>query len=143
MFGLFLSKNQKRVKKWQKEHRQILDLVHEVNSAYLDADTVKLKKALSRLERVTVAHLMDEDVALYHLMKDEKRIDKETEAMVVEFIQSFKKTKQGLIAFLDHAVKGKLPLDDHFFATFKETMRVVLKRIDFEEKNLYEKLKRS
>jgi hypothetical protein len=142
MFGLFLSKNQKLVKRWQKEHRQIVSLVHDFSSAYMEDRHQTAKKRLKALKSLVIEHIMNEDIEIYRLMKDEKRIDIQTEALVDEFLQSFKKTKLSLIAFLENAAKPETKLDDTFFVTFKDIMKVVVKRIDFEEKNLYSKLEK-
>jgi hypothetical protein len=100
------------------------------------------KKRLKALKSLVIEHIMNEDIEIYRLMKDEKRIDIQTEALVDEFLQSFKKTKLSLIAFLENAAKPETKLDDTFFVTFKDIMKVVVKRIDFEEKNLYSKLEK-
>jgi hypothetical protein len=142
MFGLFLSRNQKLVKRWQKEHRKIVSLVHDFNSAYMDDRQQTAKKILRVLKDLVIEHIMNEDIEIYRLMKDEKRIDAQTEELVDEFLQSFKKTKLALIAFLENAAKPETVLDEAFFDTFRETMKVVVKRIDFEEKNLYSKLEK-
>ncbi len=84
---------------------------------------------------------MNEDIEFYKLMRDEKRIDSKTEVLVDDFIKSFKQTKLALMSFLSKYSKDEIPLDEDFFKTFNEIVEVLAERIDFEEKNLYSKLK--
>jgi len=141
MFGLFSSKNQKLVKKWQKEHEKIVELAHKVIGEYSKNNDAGAKKALKELNELAVDHVMNEDIEFYKLMRDEKRIDSKTEVLVDDFIKSFKQTKLALMGFLSKYSKDETPLDDEFFKTFNEIVDVLGERIDFEEKNLYYLLK--
>jgi hypothetical protein len=142
MFGLFFSsKNQKLVKKWQKEHVRIVELAHKVIGEYSKNNHKAAKKALKELNTLAVDHVMDEDIEFYKLMRDEKRIDTKTEVLVDDFIKSFKQTKLALMSFLSHYSKDEVALDDEFFTKFNEIVEVLAERIEFEEKNLYSKLK--
>ena len=141
MFGLFSSKNQKLVKKWQKEHERIVELAHKVIGEYSKNNYTAAKKALKELNTLAVDHVMNEDIEFYKLMRDEKRIDSKTEVLVDDFIKSFKQTKLALMSFLSKYSKDEIPLDEDFFKTFNEIVEVLAERIDFEEKNLYSKLK--
>jgi len=143
MFGLFASKNQKLVKKWQKEHEEIVELAHKVIGEYSKNNHEGAKKALQKLNALAVDHVMNEDIEFYKLMRDDKRIDSKTEVLVDDFIRSFKKTKLALMEFLSKYSKPEVPLDDEFFKTFNEIVEVLAERINFEEKNLYSKLKES
>jgi hypothetical protein len=141
MFGLFSSKNQKLVQKWQKEHEQIVELAHKVIGEYAKNNYDVSKKALKALNNLAVDHIMDEDIEFYKLMRDEKRIDSKTEVLVDDFIKSFKQTKLALMNFLSQYSKDETPLDETFFTKFNEIVEVLAERIDFEERNLYSKLK--
>jgi hypothetical protein len=141
MFGLFSSKNQKLVQKWQKEHEKIVELAHKVLGEYAKNNYKEAKKTLKALNSLVVDHLMNEDIEFYKLMHDEKRIDRKTEVLVDDFIKSFRKTKLELMSFLSQYAKDDVPLDETFLTTFNEIIEVVAERIDFEEKNLYSKLK--
>jgi len=142
MFGLFFSsKNQKLVKKWQKEHVKIVELAHKVIGEYSKNNHKGAKKALKELNGLAVDHIMNEDIEFYKLMRDEARIDSKTEVLVDDFIQSFKQTKLTLMSFLSNYSKPEVPLDDDFFTTFNQLVEVLGERIEFEEKNLYSKLK--
>ena len=141
MFNLFASKNQQLVKKWHEEHEEIVELAHKVIGEYAKNNHEAAKKYLKELNDLTVDHVMNEDIELFKLMHDDKRIDAETEHLAKEFIQSFKKTKLGLMDFLSHYAKDEVPLDETFFKQFNEIVDAVGERINFEEKNVYSKLK--
>jgi hypothetical protein len=141
MFSLFSSKNQKLVQKWQKEHEKIVELAHKVLGEYAKNNYSEAKKALKELNSFAVDHIMNEDIEFYKLMHDEKRIDLKTEVLVDDFIKSFKKTKLALMSFLSKYSKDETPLDETFFTQFNEIIEVLAERIDFEERNLYSKLK--
>jgi hypothetical protein len=141
MFGFFSSKNKKLVKKWQKEHERIVELAHKVIGEYSKNNHKAAKKAIKELNTLAVDHVMNEDIEFYKLMRDESRIDAKTEVLVDDFIKSFKQTKLALMAFLSKYAKEETPLDEEFFTTFNEIVEVLGERIEFEEKNLYSKLK--
>ena len=141
MFGLFSSKNQKLVKKWQKEHEKIVELAHKVIGEYSKNNLKAAKKAVKELNSLAVDHVMNEDIEFYKLMRDEKRIDTKTEVLVDDFIKSFKQTKLTLMSFLSNYSKPDVPLDNEFFTTFNQLLEILGERIEFEEKNLYSKLK--
>ncbi len=141
MFGsLFSSKNQKLVKKWEKEHEQIVVLAHAVIAAYSKNNYDDAKKELKALNNLAVDHLMDEDIEFYRLLKDQKRLDAKTEKLVREFTKTFKGTKTALMNFLTKYSRPETPLDDEFFAAFNDIVGVLAERIAFEEDNLYIKL---
>ncbi|RLA71957.1 MAG: hypothetical protein DRG78_24500 [Epsilonproteobacteria bacterium] len=141
MFGsLFSSKNQKLVKKWEKEHEQIVVLAHAVIAAYSKNDHDTAKKELKALNILAVDHLMDEDIEFYRLLKDDKRLDAKTEKLVNQFTKTFKGTKTALMNFLTIHSRPETPLDDKFFTAFNEIVGVLAERIEFEENNLYIKL---
>lgn len=141
MFDIFASKNKKLVNKWRKEHEEIVELAHKVMGEYAKNNHDAAKKYLKALNDKTVDHIMDEDIELFKLMHDEKQIDPETERLAKEFIGSFKKTKLALMDFLSHYAKDDVPLDDTFFTDFNELVEAVGNRIEFEERNVYAKLK--
>jgi hypothetical protein len=84
---------------------------------------------------------MNEDIELFKLVHDNEKLDLSTERMVKEFVESFKKTKLALMDFLGHYSKPEVPLDEAFFKQFNEIVEAVGERIQFEEKNVYSKLK--
>jgi len=142
MFGsLFESKNQKLVHKWEEEHQKIVALATKVIEAYGEDDQPAAKQALQELSSLAVDHVMDEDLKLFKLMKEEsKKIDAKTQMMVDDFVQSFKHTKVALMNFLAKYSKEDVPLDEKFYTTFRELVDILLQRISFEESNLYSKL---
>lgn len=141
MFDFFASKNKKLVNKWHDEHTEIVDLAHKVMAEYAKNNHEGAKKYLKKLNDLTVDHVMNEDIELFKLVHDNKDLDFNTERMVKEFVQSFKKTKLALMEFLSHYSKPEVPLDDAFFKQFNEIVEAVGERIQFEEKNVYSKLK--
>ncbi len=141
MFGtLFASQNQKLVKKWEKEHEQIVVLAHKVIAAYSKNDHEATKKELVALNNLAVDHLMDEDIQFYRLLKDDKRLDAKTEKLVNEFIKTFKGTKTTLMNFLTKYSRPETVLDQEFFDTFNTLVGILGERIAFEEENLYVKM---
>ncbi|AKF24733.1 hypothetical protein YH65_04530 [Sulfurovum lithotrophicum] len=142
MFGsLFKSKNQKLVHKWEEEHKEIVALATKVLEAYEANDEKAAKQALKKLDSLAVDHVMDEDLKLFKLMKEEaEKIDKETQRMVEDFVASFGQTKVTLMKFLAKYSKPDVPLDKEFHTTFKELVDILAQRISLEESNLYSKL---
>ncbi len=139
-WSLFASKNKKLVIKWKKEHEEIVVLAHKVIAAYSKNDDELTKKELRALNSIAVDHLMNEDIEFYRLLKDQKRLHGDTEALVHEFTQTFKGTKHLLMSFLTKYTQPNAVLDETFFQTFNEIVGVLAKRIAFEEENLYTEL---
>ena len=141
IFGsFFLSKNQKLVKKWKKEHTQIVVLAHKIIDAYSKNNYNVAKKELEALNSLAVDHLMDEDIQFYRLLKDQMEADPKTEKLVSEFTKTFKGTKITLMKFLTKYTRPDAVLDDEFFRTFNEIVGILGERITFEEENLYIRL---
>ena len=141
MFGsLFSSKNKKLVKKWEKEHEEIVVLAHAVIAAYSKNDHDTAKKELKALNNLAVDHIMNEDIEFYRLLKDQKRLDAKTEKLVNEFTTTFKGTKITLMNFLTLYSRPETALDQEFFDTFNAIVGILGERIAFEEENLYTKL---
>jgi len=140
MWGLFSSKNQKLVKKWEKEHKQIVVLAHKVIAEYSKNNQKAAKKELKALNKLAVNHIMNEDIEFYKLLKDQKRLDDETEKLIYNFTNTFKDTKNALMMFLTKYTKDDVVLDEEFFISFNEIVEVLAKRIAFEEENLYNTL---
>ena len=142
MFGsLFESKNQKLVHKWEKEHKEIVRLATTIIEAYEENDQDTAKQAMKALNILAVDHVMDEDLKLFNLMKEESdKIDTITQRIAEDFIQTFKHTKVSLMNFLAKYAHPDVPLDAKFYMTFKELVDILAQRISFEESNLYSKL---
>ena len=73
--SFFSSKEQKLVKKWKKEHEQIVALAHKVIAEYSKNNTDNAKKELKALNVLAIDHIMNEDIEFYRLQKDSKKID--------------------------------------------------------------------
>ena len=138
--SLFSSKNKKLVKKWKKEHEEIVVLAHKVIAAYSKNNQQAAKNELKALNELAVDHVMNEDIEFYRLLKDKKRLDDTTEELVKDFTATFKDTKMTLMNFLTKYSKPEVELDEEFFTTFNAIVEVLAKRITFEEENLYVKL---
>jgi len=142
MFGsIFSSKTQKLVKKWEKEHQEIVVIATKVIENYNTHNYKKAKKYLRDLNSLAVGHIMNEDIEFFKLLRDKRRIDKEADNMINEFTHSFKDTKLTLMNFLYKYTRDDTDLDQEFFNTFTQIVDIVGKRIDFEENNLYQKLR--
>jgi hypothetical protein len=135
--SLFLSKNQKLVKKWTQEHEQIIILTNQVLAEYSKNKHKNAKKALIKLNNILVDHVTDENIEFYKLLKDETRVSIKNKKATKEFVDSFKDMRLDLMKFLTHYTKRKTVLDEEFFVTLNGIADVLQERIDFEEKNLY------
>ncbi len=139
-FSLFLSKNQKLVKNWKKEHKQIVKLATNVITAYSNNKMTTAKKELKALRLVALNHLMTEDIEFHKLLENKSTLETETKYFINEFKNSFYDTKSVLRHFLKDYSRDDAVLDDKFFEAFKGLVAVLAERIEFEEKNLYSKL---
>jgi len=135
--SLFLSKNQKLVKKWKKEHEEIIILTHNVIAEYSKNNHKKAKKKLVSLNNLVIDHITNENIEFYKLLKDKKKFSLKNEKAIDEFTETFKDTKSTLMQFLTKNTRDSTILDDDFFATLNELAEVLVERIEFEEKNLY------
>ncbi len=138
--SLFLSKNQKLVKLWEQEHKEIGALAGQIIGAYEKNDIKSAKKDLNSLNSLTVGHLMKEDLAFYNLLKHDDGLDEETIEHIKEFRETFEGTKTALMNFIAKYASSGVELDDDFIEAFKGLVGVVVQRIDYEETNLYQVL---
>ena len=135
--SLFLSKNQKLVKKWTKEHEEIVLLIHEVLAEYSKNNHKNAKRALITLNHLVIDHVTDENIEFYRLFKDKKRLSIKNRKSTEEFVATFKEMRLDLMRFLTLHTKEETVLDDSFFDTLNEIADILRERIDFEEENLY------
>ena len=135
--SFFSSKSQKLVTKWTKEHKEIIVLAHKVIAEYSLNNYAVAKKHLVQLNKVTINHLMIEDIELYKLLKEDKTTDEKVKKLIIEFKESFRTIKISLMKVLTKYSQPKIVLDEIFFKTFSELVDILLVRIEFEEKNLY------
>ena len=139
-FSFFLSKNQKLVKRWKREHQQIVELATKVVTAYSSKKITTAKKELKKLRLVTLNHLMTEDIEFAKLLNEKSNLDKNTQNIIDEFKETFYDTKSVLMHFLKDYSRDDAVLDDKFFDSFNGLVAVLAERIEFEEKNLYNTL---
>jgi len=137
VMSIFATKNQKLVKKWEKEHVHIVKLAMKLIEQYNNGNKSEAKKTLKKLTDLVIDHVMDEDLVFYRMLKKEKCLDVNTKIMVNDFTASFKSTKILLMNFLYDYANSPRELDDNFFKVFNDIVGAVAKRIEFEEKNLY------
>ena len=135
--SLFLSKNQKLVKKWKKEHEKIVLLTHKVIAEYSKNNHKKAKKVLTSLNNLVIDHVTDENIEFYKLLNDKDRLTHKNKKHTEEFINTFKDVKMTLMQFLTKYTRDETPLDDNFFTTLNKLTEVLIERIKFEESNLY------
>jgi len=135
--SLFLSKNQKLVRKWKKEHEKIVLLTHKVIAEYSKNNHKKAKTTLISLNNLVIDHITDENIEFYKLLNDKDRLTSKNKKHTEEFIDTFKNIKMTLMQFLTKYTRKETPLDDEFFTTLNELAEVLIERIKFEETNLY------
>jgi len=135
--SLFLSKNQRLVKKWTKEHEEIILLTHKVLAEYSKNNHKKAKKALVELNYLVIDHVTDENIEFYKLLRDKNRVSMKNRQYTEEFVSTFKEMRLDLMRFLTHYTQKETLLDEEFFNTLNEIADVLQERINFEEENLY------
>ena len=141
--SFFSSKNQKLVKQWTIEHKQVLVLATKVREEYKQSKFYTAKKGLKELRKLMLNHLMTEDNELYKLTQDPKSLDMGIEESVNSFNESFHDTKPALMHFLKEYATDEAVLDDDFLKTFNKLLLALTKRFAFEEKMLYTSLNAS
>ena len=135
--SLFLSKNEKIVKAWKIEHKEIGELTGKIIDSYDNKNLDETKKHLKSLKYLIVEHLMQEDLAFYNLLKNSKNLDSTTVEHIRDFRETFKGTKTALMNFISKYALEETKLDNNFLISFKGLVRLVVERINYEENNLY------
>jgi len=136
--SLFLSKNEKLVKKWKLEHQEIGNLAGKVIESYENNNLEDTKKYLNSLKDLVVDHLMQEDLTFHNLLKNSTINNIETIEHIQDFRETFKGTKTALMNFIAKYASADTELDDKFLIAFKGLVRLVVERINYEESNLYD-----
>ncbi len=139
MLSLFDSRPKRLVKKWKKEHEDLVITGKKVLAEYVKGNEKEAKKILKKFVNLAMDHLTSEDTEFYRILKDPNS-DQITVELVVDFEESFKDTKNTLMKFLAKYVRDENPLDEEFFDTFSKIMDVLSNRIEYEERNLYFRL---
>ena len=135
--SLFLSKNEKLVKKWKLEHQEIGNLAGKVIESYENNNLEDTKKYLNSLKDLVIEHLMQEDLTFHNLLKH-STINIDTIEHIQDFRETFKGTKTVLMNFIAKYASADTELDDKFLIAFKSLVRLVVERINYEENNLYD-----
>ncbi len=139
MLSLFESKYKRLVKKWKKDHEDLIIIGKKVLAEYVKGNEKEAKKLLKKFVNLAMDHLTSEDTEFYKILKDPNS-DKITVELVVDFDKTFKDTKTTLMKFLAKYVRDENKLDDEFFDTFSNIMEILENRIQYEENNLYFRL---
>ena len=134
-----LSKNSKKVKQWQSEHRIMANYALKVVEHYEQNNLKKAKKELLKLQKISLHHLMDEDVTFFELIGKAKDTQKDQAVVkaMAEFSKSFRDVKKAIFNFFDHYITFENPLDTDFKETLDVIINALVQRIEFEETNLY------
>ena len=135
--SLFLSKNQKLVKKWTKEHEKIVLLANQVLAEYSKNQHKKAKKILIELNHLVVDHVTDENVEFFKLQRDKHRLSTNNIHYVEEFVDTFSNVRKDLMKFLTKYTRKATALDDEFFETLTAIADILVERINYEETKLY------
>ena len=138
--NFFLTKNQKLVKRWTKEHETIVFLTNQVIAEYSKNNHKKAKKRLIELNHMVVDHVTDENIKFYKLLKDEDRLSPQNREYTKEFIKTFADVRKDLMKFLTKYTRKTTQLDDEFFDTLTTIADVLVERIEYEESKLYSAL---
>ena len=142
--NLSLSKNDKLIARWEKEHMEIAQCGIEAQDAQIKGDSKKAKKNIKKMYELAIKHIKDEDDTFHHLKINSSKNDpKYNDIMqsIEEFEESFAPIKKALIQFLVIYAADRKLLDDEFKTKLSTIMGVLEERIDWEEKNLYKLLK--
>ncbi|MBU1659134.1 hypothetical protein KKG72_08800 [bacterium] len=65
---------------------------------------------------------------MFKLLQKDKKLEKDTEALIKEFTKTFRDTKSALLDFLRKYAQENSELDGKFFNTFTEIVDVLAKR---------------
>jgi len=131
------SKNKKLVKRWKKDHEQLVVLGKKVLAEYVKNDEKKIRSALQAFTDLAMEHLTSEDIELYKLMNDPMKRDRKLEESIEHFQSSFKNIKATLMKFLATYNREEQPIDQDFFDNFAQIVEILTERIKYEESELY------
>jgi len=137
---LFLSKNQKMVKKWKSEHEKMVELAHKILGEYGKGEQTKAKKYLKDFSKIAMDHIVSEDLTFFKMARKPEVNDIRMEKMIEEFKSSFGDVKETLMKFLGKYTRKEVELDEEFFDAFNAIVKILSERIDYEESNLYFRL---
>ena len=74
------------------------------------------------------------------LQTNPNKLEQQTIEQIAEFVKTFGGIKVALMNFISKYAKPQTALNKEFITTFKVLVGVVVKRIEFEENNLYKAL---
>ena len=138
--SIFLTKNQKLVNKWTKEHEQMVLLANKLLAEHVKNNQKKAKKLLQKFTNIAVDHVTDENIEFFKLLRDEDGVSIRSKNSTKEFVSTFKETQRSLIQFLSKYNKEHKVLDKEFLDTLTQIIDILKERIKYEEENLYDLL---
>ena len=137
VFSLFASENKKLVKKWKKEHQELLEISSKVIEKYEKNDLKATKKLVVELEKKVLKHIMIEDIELHNIEICEKRGTDQVKKSIHKFHKTFHEFKMILMDFLTKYSKKEEELDEEFIESFKALAQILIQRIEDEENGLF------
>ena len=141
MSNSFSSESNKRlVIQWKKDHQEITALAGRIIQAYEENKLDILKEEITKLNDLTVSHLLAEDMAFYQFLMLEDTLDLELKKLIEDFIETFEETKITLIVFLTKYTLNDAIYNNEFIDNFLVIVDTLSKRISYEENTLYRAL---
>jgi len=134
--SLKITKEQRLVRKWKKEHQKISEYSHKALASYNRGDIKELQRYILILRDLTIKHLMEEDIEFYR----QKRENSNNEILmngIDNFIETFKEIKKTWRDFICKYAKEEALYDKDFHDKFEELIHILEDRIRFEEETLY------
>jgi iron-sulfur cluster repair protein YtfE (RIC family) len=126
----------KLIKELMQDHRQLLDFIPQIESAAREDNLEKFRKLLNAFYKELDLHLLYEDTHLYEYLKWKYSFFDEARDMIKDKQAEMDKIAREIKEFIS-IYKKKSDLTN-FLEDFKRIQEVLLKRIEFEEKTLYD-----
>lgn len=131
----------KVVQQWEDEHKRLVVLGTRVLKLYEEGDTEKTREALREFAQAAREHFKSEFIQLTALFNSHEFTDRETKEAIRRFKTTFQETQKTLLKFLAIHCRPGHPLDRQFITTFSTIMGLLGERVQFEESDLYRRLK--
>jgi len=134
--GIGLPEYGKKSKLWESEHEKLKLEISKVISDYNSGNMKKVKKDLIKFRTDLFEHILDEELAFMSMTKENILVD-EVEEELTKFRDSFSDIKKALNVFFKDYIHNNKPFDEEFKSRLEGIAEVLVKRIYFEEHNLY------
>lgn len=130
-----------RIESLVRQHKELLDLVGEINAFDPRKDPIKIATALGRFQRVLVSHLEIEDRELYPALREfTARPDAPLSLRIMAklFFNEMESLKPEVVAFLERWNSDAISASpDKFTSGMAGIAKALAARIEREEKELY------